>query len=482
MPTVPPTRRASATPAVIRDGFAVEGRVELLFPEAVRFQVTLAEPLSALETASLSIRQQGGLDLRWEFTADEVALFEAPQAVLVYLWEFSSGELPYLFEPLEYVWTVTALDGREARYGSELVIRDTRVNWSAARDDGGLITAAAPAGARILVDELLPVMQRLSDDGLRVEPRRWLIYVDPVLPQCPLGDDGLPYVQADFSGVRVPCRDASYAVLARHSGFQQVTASSFAEARDQLLHDVVLDAYAPVWQDADVPAWFREGLVRFYDVTPRGLLLTPAQTAARAGGALPLSLMTEAPAGNDASLWYAQSYAMVAYMADRLGFDGLLRFARQLRGPSFEAAYQTAIGAPLSALNNAWQRWIVSARASEMYVLTLYSPPTLTPTLPPTATYTRTPSPTATLTPTVTSTPTGVLSPTPFNTATPTFTRTPAPPTVTPRPPSSGTPTGAAAETTSPEALSREVQIGLVVGLLSLIVVLVIAFVRAGRR
>jgi hypothetical protein len=75
-----------------------------------------------------------------------------------------------------------------------------------------------------------------------------------------------------------------------------------------------------------------------------------------------------------------------------------------------------------------------------------------------------------------------VLSPTPFNTATPTFTRTPAPPTVTPRPPSSGTPTGAAAETTSPEALSREVQIGLVVGLLSLIVVLVIAFVRVGRR
>lgn len=455
----------------------------MLFPEAVRFQATFSRPIGALEAVSLRLVQSDQLDLTFDFAPEDVVLFSEPQAVLVYLWEFSDVAMPRLFEPIEYAWTVTAIDGSTARFASTVIIQDPRAEWGRAQDDSGRLTVFSPVGTRILLEELTPPLDRMTDEGLFVEPSGWLLYIDPLSPECSVDDNEQPFTESPLSVVRLPCDAGSFEALADASDLEILNVMSFAGARDQILRELVLNAYREAWGDAEIPDWFAEGLVKFLDSVPRGLLLSPAQTAARAGAGLTLAQMSAPPGASQSGLWQAQSYAMVAYMADRVGFGELLTFARDLGDQSFAAAYQSLMDAPLESIVPAWQRWILTTRAAEVYALTLYSPPTATPTALPTASPTLTPSVTPSPSPTITETPTGVLSPTPFNTATPTPTRTPAPPTVTPRPPVSAQPTPEGVVDGQLEAgLTTDTQLVLVIGLLGLIAILIIAFVRAGRK
>jgi hypothetical protein len=137
-------------------------------------------------------------------------------------------------------------------------------------------------------------------------------------------------------------------------------------------------------------------------------------------------------------VWRAQSYGMVLYIASQIGVPELFDLAGDLgAAETFEAAYQSAVGRPLTTLLVELERWIFTDNAATAFIYTPYLASTPTPTSTSSHTpfpATSTPLPTETLPPTATVTVTGVLSSTPLPTRTLTPTELPSTPSVTPRP------------------------------------------------
>jgi cell division septation protein DedD len=232
-------------------------------------------------------------------------------------------------------------------------------------------------------------------------------------------------------------------------------------------------AYAPVWEGRGVPDWFRVGFADLNAPTPKNELLPLVQNAARTGRLFSLETLITADDDTD-SLWHAQAYSLVLYMADRLGIAGVRRFADALaEAPDFATAYEGAMDEPLAALLPGWERWLFTSKAAAAYGFVAFQPDTPTPTLTPTQTLTPTPLP-----PTAT----------PTATASATVTRTPAPPTetpsITPRPAGSlYTPTPTP-QPVAPGIVTDvdPLQVGLIAVLLVILVALIVVYIQLGRR
>jgi hypothetical protein len=218
--------------------------------------------------------------------------------------------------------------------------------------------------------------------------------------------------------------------------------------------------------------------MRLYAPTSNAQLRSSVVEAARSNGLLDQTTMEASVAGNGvpAARWQAQSYAMVLYIADQIGLEGLFALARAALEAPFESVYREAIGQPLSTLVPNLRDWLFTPRGESAYLLSLYGAATATPA--PTVTFTpfpptRTPRPE----PSVTPTPTITLTPT----TRPTATRTP---TVTPRPPGSldtATPISIITPTNQP-LIGTGSRTSILAVLVIVLAVLVILYARVGRR
>ncbi len=275
------------------------------------------------------------------------------------------------------------------------------------------------------------------------------------------------------------------------AGYHLLVVPPDMSAEDYVVGALVREAYAPLWEGKAPPEWFVDGLAEFYAPSPKNVLLPPVQQAARDGTLLSLSEMETAQA-QPSALWRAQSFGMILYIADTIGFPGLFDLARVDAG-DFDAAYGQAMPISPDALIPAWQQWIFSRNAEAVYGLTPYQPPTPTPSVTPTPSDTPLPSATPTASPTLTLTPSTTPTPsntprgyvgtyTPPPTVTPSPTDTPAPATITPLPPGSlptitPTPTPLEAAVAQPT-----VQAGAITFLVLLLGLLVFLFIRLGNR
>ncbi|NDJ60927.1 MAG: hypothetical protein GYB67_07360 [Chloroflexi bacterium] len=482
---LPPT----ATPV----GFITNGTAEVLFPAAIRFTVTVGFEAEQVAAARLIISPDNRAAV--DVGIDDVGaatVFSGPESTLAYLWPIPERAPPALFGPIGFTWVVLTTDGVQDQFEGRLQFTDQRSNWAqvSAADNSYQLTLPGTRGAAQSVQRALAPVYTLLTSATEQRSQQpifnWLVYPADIAPGCATDPEtGDPVVVQPRLGIVLPCRPQVATAIYAQNDYTVLQQPEFRSLIATIIGQMVQDFYAPLWGDQAPPAWFVEGLTQFYDPALKSGQFTLLQLAARNDRLLSLAAMTTAPPTDPelAALWRAQSYALLLYTADQVGFDAVLDLARQINDDtSFDAAYREIVGrAPTTLLPNL-ASWLFTDAAESAYTLTLYQPPTPTPR-PPTATFT--PSVTPTATPTLTPTVTGVLSPTPFPTLTPSRTWTPLPPSLTPRPPGSlFTPTPSPTPIVTPIDVIAEpgVQSTLIAVLVIVLAVLVVVYIRLSRQ
>jgi hypothetical protein len=486
--------------AQTEEDFTLSSSSEVFFPQAIRFNVTLARPLTDISLATLIIQQQGQAPITISIDLEDAAVVSDPYTELAYSWMIPRANPPRLFEEITFSWRVVSTRDEVSESESSLTFTDQRTAWVQESDPAGKLILTIPAlepslesvpitpadmqvettpepvnapnepavgdmtiippaagveavipeiaftpsgpqptidlpvsGASRLMTDLQPVYESLSENTGRDLALNLLVYTDAFPPGCTQNGENQPVARGPVSGIEIPCDESLVDVIFRASGYDllQSESSSLNQIEIVVTAAMVARFYEIAWQGKVVPDWFQVGLKQFYAPNLKSSLYPILMRTARTNGLLPLDGSGSVNA--NVELWQAQSYGLVLYIADQIGVPGLFRLANA-DADTFAAAYQAAMGKPLSTLLNDWERWIFTDRAVTAFSFTANQAATATPT----ATRTLSPSPTATatstFTPTFTPTVTGVLSATPSPTRTPTRTLTPEPATSTPRP------------------------------------------------
>jgi hypothetical protein len=475
-----PAEQSEELPAV--DGPVFNWYSEVIFPQSIRYFITILSRVEEIQEATLIIQAEGKPA---EIIRINLAEPEAATDIftdLAHIWEFDVA-LP-LFSEIIYEWRITQMNGEEASVRDRLILSDQRTDWVESEDPSSVFDLLLPAGD-LRPDQVRQALQPVIDllAANTGQTRRFHLVIYPqTMPTSGCTEDhdsGLVAV-APVSEVTVPCDPQRALQIYTNSGYDVVESRSLTVAAVQasLAEFLSRQFYAPLWSGKSVPAWFIAGMGQFYAPAPNTRFLGLVQNAARTNRVYSLSdMMTQ----QSDDLWRAQAYAMVLYIADQIGIPGLYTLAA-LSGDeeSFESAYENAIGQPVDTLLSDLEGWIFTRAASSAFVFHPYLAETPTPTATATSTLTLTPTPTTTPTPTPTLTVTGELSPTPTPSQTATPTPTQAPATVTPRPPGSlFTPT----PTPSPNPLADPTtQTGLLAVLLVALGTVSVLYVVAGRR
>ena len=484
------------------EGYVFKWRNDVVFPEGVRFFLTVSRPVKDLVDATLVIEPVGLSPITVNINLEEPVATGPSFTDLDYVWEFPEGFAPRLFQSGDVIfeWQTRDTNNDIARVRDTLLFTDSRFEWEQSEDPQGRVDLVVPSGgptARQIRSSIEQPYDLLAANVGAIEPLNVILYPADVNPNgCEIALVQLPAAEGEepveeervvaFGPRRevwLPCDPAQAARVfaASDSNVVQSWGSTLNGFQAALNEFLVGRFYGPVWMGADVPGWFVDGLRQFYQPSNKAHLLLAVQDAARTNRLLSLDEMGVASPDD---LWRAQSYAMVLHIAHQIGVDALFELANVLQGAeSFPAAYENVVGQPLEALMPEIRRWIFTNAAISAFNYTPYQAETPTPTasltatpFPPTSTNTPTVTATATLTPSVT----GVLSPTPTLTPPPSRTPTPRPPTVTPRPAGSlFTPTPVPAPSLLDNPVNR---LGVIVILLIVLAIIVLVYWISGRR
>lgn len=468
----------------LSEGFAFKWSAEPIFPLGMHFFITVLRPADQLQSAVLLIETES-------MPPQTVAVnVRTPHQIgetftdLAYDWAFPSDLSLPLGSKIVYEWRVLASDGAQARARDRAVFADTRLNWVRSDDALGQIHLTVPenTSAEALRAALRPVYVLLTEQT-GVRPAFDIIVYPPDVPAdgCMAGAEGLLQAAAPVSRAVLPCDRTRAEAVFRASGQDAVQAQAGAGGAAAAAVGLFVDRfYEPLWEDENVPEWFRVGLAEFLTPGVKGRYLGPLQRAARAGA---LDALPAVAISASSGLWREQSYAAVLFMADRLGLPGLFELARSAGADTpFAEAFARAMGQPLNALWPAVRRWVLTPEGERAFAYVPYLGDTPTPAATATSTPTRTPTATHTATLTLTPSVTGILTATHTPSRIPTRTPTPGPPTVTPRPPGSlNTPTvtPAPAAFTLGDPTTRS---GLIAVLAAALIAAAAAFWYTGRR
>ncbi len=412
---------------------------EVIFPQGVRFFVTPLIPMNEIREAVLTVQPEGQPQQVIPIDFSEPLQAGEGFTDLAHLWEFAP-EMP-LFHEITYQWRITGTSGQVASVRDRMLLTDQRAQWSRDEDPLGFINLTVPAeglSPRQIRQNVLLAYNLISANTRRTQAFNIVLYHDDLPASgCLPGDGGAQVAVAPLSGVQVPCDEGRALEIYAANGYQvvQSRAATLAGIQAAMIEFFTHQFYAPIWGSANVPDWFKVGLAQFYVPAPKAGLLGTVQNMARSNQLLDLEDMSQGPASYNTT-WRAQSYAMVLYIADMIGVQGLydLAYEAGTTESSFQATYEAAVGQGLNALLPNLRRWIFTEGATRAFGYTPYQAETPTTTVTATVTPSRTASPTLTATATLTPSVTGVLTETPTATRTPSRTPTLRPATITPRP------------------------------------------------
>lgn len=425
---------------------------EVMYPQALHFTVTLARLGAELASARLTLTSPDTPPVVIEMNLQTALTVRVPYAQLTYTYEIPSDAPPPLFSEIGYRWDILTTQSQPSRIEDSVSMVDPRVTWLVDEPIGNNFTLTVPdfnSDTQSILSSIRralgPVYERLSSDLGENPVIRMIIYPDDlsesIPPGCVRAENGDLVARAWVMDIEQPCDLQMADLVLRASGFTVVRVPSVTTGslQSEVTRRLVDSFYQPLWAGKSIPAWFLNGVQRFYlpggFSSSYGLLVSAARTDSLITLAeMEKSSVTDGPE----ELWRAQSEGMVLYIAAQSGVSSVIRLARELETTaSFSQAYETVTRKSLDALLPDFGRWLFTADAEAAFGLNLYSPVTATPTATRTPTPTMTVTASATPTSTPTATVTGVLTFTPLPTFTPTLTRTPAPVTVTPRPPGS---------------------------------------------
>ncbi|MDX1993668.1 MAG: hypothetical protein SF029_14870 [bacterium] len=448
-PTRTPTPPATATPLPTRDPavpeYIVLWSTTLIYPEAVRFNIVIADSLENIENVSLSITPPGAEAITVDVDPEASAIVTRDYTELAYVWEIPADSPPRFLTTVDYTWRVAAQDRPTAEVPGTFLFADDRVTWQPLDEPNETLNVLAPQNSRItrsnLLQRLRPVYDLLVQNRAQEQPPFNFILFDNALPINPCieqrGDEAV--VVDPFTATDYPCDPELLEAIFQASDLipVQTSASEVSELEEALVSLMVEKFYSPLFANPTSPDWLKFGLEQFYIPSSKAEFLTRVRQTARVNGLYPLTQMNNNTTA-DQELWRAQAYSMVLYVAHEVGVSTLFELADAAEeSTSFAQTYEEVTGLSLDALLPNLINWVYTEQATSDFVYTPYIGATAQPTpsntrtpFPPTPSHTPTPTVTTTPTPTVT----GVLSATPLPSPTPTFTRTPAPATVTPRP------------------------------------------------
>ncbi len=490
------TARAQSTPTEITPMIEIE--LESIYPAAIRVSARVPFAAGQIESAQVVITVGDfepeiinialpidivtptpipTLDPNTPEVTDEPRL---PTTTLATLYALNIDALPRLFiDDIRYEWTITLINGQTLTETLTRVFTDERFGWRLIDDRQDRLDIRLADTVRafeLIVPELLTVYEGL-ERGTGDRPYlNWALYLGFETPDCVIDEQGNEVARGVRTPVDLPCPSGIGAALAQLSGIEAFNLTDDIPLVDTLSIRLFDTFYAPYWANADVPMWFEIALRRHYATNNDALLLAPGITSVRTNRAVSLDLLESSTL--DPTLREAQAYGLLAYMIDRASVEAVYRLARDVRAyDDFASAYADIIGEPLGRLVANWQRWIFTDNAGAAYAISPYAPITPTPA-PITPSATATASATPTITPTATAT-----QPTAIPSLTPTMTPTPLLPSVTPRPASSlYTPTPIPVTATPPMSLNSSAGAIALVALIILIAVLIVVYIRLGRR
>jgi len=403
-----------------------------LFPFAAVFQFRLDARPNEITSAVVSISQEGWPSQTQVVQPQQVSN-QPSQSDIKLVWEIPSSAPPRLFKPLVFTWIFTFDDGHIVTHIESFEFSDPRFEWSVDDNVEASIQLAAPNS-----NVSSPSIRRLITslvERLRLETTQPLSGLKIVLYNsfdslnlCP--PDSVAF--GPNTDTELACTAGTLETLYAAQGYTVIKASplSVGVVLSVLTGYLVDTAYTSLWAGQNVPEWFRFGLKRFYDPSTKISEFSFAVNAARNGSLLP-SLENPPADGQARALWESQATGWVLYMAEQVGFNGVLDIASSITdGNSLADVYLQRTGNPLTSVSSGWRVWLFTERARAVYGLSLYSAVTPTPTatetvtLTPTITHTPSATPTRTPTPTPTDTPPYTATPTRTPTITPTLTPT----------------------------------------------------------
>lgn len=414
---------------------------EVLFPSAVRFGLIMTGTWEDVTRAVLRIGQPDTRTYTIPVDVRGLAVLLGPGAWRAdYLWPISPARTFAPFTTVSYSWTISTADGEthvaEGAFIFEDAVRSapTPATWRYTEPPLQLYTHNATLVLDFVRANVMRALERARAETGIDRTFRIVLY-DAGVDFCLRDADGLYTDSRYVGGTRRDCDPGAAVHIYRAHDLTLLRRpdATLDSLQDRLVELIAGELYAALWADSSPPAWFREGLIQLYGLTTRQSTLALARDAARAGGLLPLAVMSLPPDDDPAvtRLWRAQSYLMTLYLAGRFGARAPFDLARDVAMPmTFEEALAARFGIGLNRLYDDWRRWLLSPEAVAAVRWTPYLPATPTPTPLPSATPTRTPTadvPTATRTAMPTLTPFPVRSNTPI----------PRTPTNTPRPPGS---------------------------------------------
>lgn len=471
-------------------------REEVIYPMAIRLTATVPTSEDQITASRLYIIIDG--EERDAVTHDvaEVIVPQPPpptprpdqprptpvnETQLDYIYPLSAADPFPLFTPIQIIWEVTLESGIVMSAERRFTFEDQRLIWRYNPDPQAHLSTYYSVGVH---DRVNPVLAEVRGryDALAAATGQtphfeWILYLGIEPPGC-VDADGTLLAVGPFSGYRLECREANARALLREAGLTAIRPPEDADLTDYL-YDILWHGFVdPLWDQAEVPAWFEDATRRFFEPTSKLTSLAPAIAAARTDSLFSLAEVENPPSNLDETVYAAQTYGMVAYMISRVGREGVYQLMREVGNyDTFAEAYQAVIGESLTRIVQNWQTWIFTNNAASYYAITPYSASTPTPMPTSTATIT----PTATQTPTITPTATPT-QPTPIPTVTPSRTPSPLPPTNTARPPGSLDPTPIPPAATAPSGGLSTPQAIIVAVLILMIAAIAIVFIRTGNR
>ncbi len=360
---------------------------EVIFPAAVRFTVSIRSPVSQLVRAQLTVKPSGQPVVEVPVNITDSVIFDSVDSQLAVVWQIPDNLSLKAFEEVPYNWRVVTTSNMIGTRDGQFEFVDSRAIWTSDPDPAGrinLTVSGSDTNPERLRSSIASAYDFLST-SVGATPAFNFIVFPPSLrldPCVPSRAGGFVLI-SDQSKTEVPCQPGRAESIYRASGYIPLSGRT-ANEREALVEALVEGFYEPLWRDKNVPRWFVSGLAQFYAPSNKLLLLEKVQVGARNGRLFSLDQMAAQPPDDPQQLdmWRAQSFSMIAYLANEIGVPGMLKLAKDIgSAPSFGEAFQTAAG-PVRALLPALQNWIFKSAAAPAYELSPYPPTTPTPRSP----------------------------------------------------------------------------------------------------
>lgn len=412
--------------------FSYDVLAQLVFPQAIIFEASVALPAEEVARVVLTIAPANGVSTVIEMPRDVAFEFAQEYVVANYRWQVPVNAPPPLASEVAYTWQIVTTRDEVVTAEGVVIYQDERVpEWQTVANDAQTLSVTAPKGIASLdvvrlYDALNTVYTRLETETNTRPVLKWLLYTDALPLGCARDADGQAFVTYTFKAETMtePCNAALIERV--FAGYTIETFTSESVWLDAKMNEMVRAFYAPFWQGAALPSWVIYAVTQLYKPYPSYDQPAALRQTLRTQRPLSLSQLAELPTDPQRlALWEAQAESLLRYLMDKWGVPATLELVRGLATTPIEEAFTRLSGAQSDALLPAWQAWLYTARAEQAYGYSLYQPVTATPTA--TFTPSRTPRPSA-----LPPTPTATDDATP--TLRPTHTGIPPTATVTPLP------------------------------------------------